>query len=176
MRHSLRLLLALLPAFALVLTLQPRPAAAQPTICCLLPDNGFGTADHVPNCSIGYVGQMVATNGLPLGSSLQFAASLLTRSLRITHENLKLRDPAFVASLDDVRRFRSAHQVESYLGLVPRERSSGEHQVRGRITSLRSQEGTGRSLSGRRSSPAWIAPRSAWRSSALKGRVPYSAS
>jgi transposase len=41
---------------------------------------------------------------------------------------------AFVAALDDVRRFRNAHQVESYLGLVPRERSSGEHQVRGHIT------------------------------------------
>jgi anthraniloyl-CoA monooxygenase len=34
---------------------------------------------------------------------LEFAASLLTRSLRITHENLKLRDPAFVERLD--RRF-----------------------------------------------------------------------
>jgi anthraniloyl-CoA monooxygenase len=31
---------------------------------------------------------------------IQFAASLLTRSLRVTHENLKLRDPAFVARLD----------------------------------------------------------------------------
>ncbi len=31
---------------------------------------------------------------------LQFAASLLTRSLRITHENLKLRDPEFVARID----------------------------------------------------------------------------
>lgn len=41
---------------------------------------------------------------------------------------------AYVAALDDVRRFRNAHQVESYLGMVPRERSSGEHQVRGRIT------------------------------------------
>ena len=41
---------------------------------------------------------------------------------------------AFVTALDDVSRFRNAHQVESYLGLVPRERSSGEHQVRGRIT------------------------------------------
>lgn len=41
---------------------------------------------------------------------------------------------AFVAAMDDVGRFRDAHQVESYLGLVPRERSSGEHQVRGRIT------------------------------------------
>jgi len=31
---------------------------------------------------------------------IQFAASLLTRSLRITHENLKQRDPAFIARLD----------------------------------------------------------------------------
>ncbi len=31
---------------------------------------------------------------------LQFAASVLTRSLRITHENLKRRDPAFVRRLD----------------------------------------------------------------------------
>ena len=41
---------------------------------------------------------------------------------------------AFVATIDDVRRFRRAHQVEAYLGLVPRELSSGEHQRRGRIT------------------------------------------
>ncbi len=34
---------------------------------------------------------------------LEFAASLLTRSLRITHENLKLRDPDFVQRID--RRF-----------------------------------------------------------------------
>jgi anthraniloyl-CoA monooxygenase len=31
---------------------------------------------------------------------LQFAASLLTRSLRITHENLRLRDPGFVERID----------------------------------------------------------------------------
>ncbi len=31
---------------------------------------------------------------------LQFAASLLTRSLRVTHENLRVRDPEFVAGLD----------------------------------------------------------------------------
>ncbi|HYB11330.1 MAG TPA: bifunctional salicylyl-CoA 5-hydroxylase/oxidoreductase [Alphaproteobacteria bacterium] len=31
---------------------------------------------------------------------LQFAFSLLTRSLRISHENLKLRDPAFVGKVD----------------------------------------------------------------------------
>jgi transposase len=41
---------------------------------------------------------------------------------------------AFVATLDDVHRFRSAHQVEAYLDLTPREYSSGEHQRRGRIS------------------------------------------
>ncbi len=41
---------------------------------------------------------------------------------------------AFVATIDDVRRFRRAHEVEAYLGLVPRELSSGERQHRGRIT------------------------------------------
>jgi len=41
---------------------------------------------------------------------------------------------AFVATLDDITRFTTAHQVEAYLGLVPSERSSGERQRRGRIT------------------------------------------
>ena len=39
-----------------------------------------------------------------------------------------------VATLDTTERFRGAHQVEAYLGLVPRERSSGEKQRKGRIT------------------------------------------
>lgn len=41
---------------------------------------------------------------------------------------------AFVATLEDVARFHGAHQVAAYLGLVPRERSSGERQHRGAIT------------------------------------------
>ena len=41
---------------------------------------------------------------------------------------------AFVATLDVVTRFTSAHQVEAYLGLTPREYSSGERQQRGRIS------------------------------------------
>ncbi len=41
---------------------------------------------------------------------------------------------SFVATVDDVRRFRRAHQVQSYLGLVPREWSSSETQRKGRIT------------------------------------------
>lgn len=41
---------------------------------------------------------------------------------------------AFVATLDCITRFQSAHQVEAYLGLTPREYSSGEQQRRGRIS------------------------------------------
>jgi transposase len=41
---------------------------------------------------------------------------------------------AFVATIDDVRRFSHAHQGEAYLGLVPRELSSGDSQRRGSIT------------------------------------------
>jgi transposase len=40
---------------------------------------------------------------------------------------------AYVAALDDVSRFSGAAQVTSYLGLVPREHSSGEQQRRGRV-------------------------------------------
>jgi transposase len=57
----------------------------------------------------------------------------------------------FVAALDDAGRFDNAHQVESYLGLVPRERSSGEIQRRGRI----SKAGSSRAR--------WLLVEAAWR-------------
>lgn len=41
---------------------------------------------------------------------------------------------AFVCTIDTIERFHGAHQLESYLGLVPSERSSGEKQHRGQIT------------------------------------------
>jgi transposase len=41
---------------------------------------------------------------------------------------------AFIAAIDHAQRFRLAHQLEAYLGLVPREYSSGETQRRGAIT------------------------------------------
>jgi transposase len=41
---------------------------------------------------------------------------------------------AFVAALDAVARFASAHQVQAYLGLGPSEYSSGDRRARGRIT------------------------------------------
>jgi transposase len=41
---------------------------------------------------------------------------------------------AFASTIDEVSRFRNAHQVEAYLGLTPTEMSSGERQQRGHIT------------------------------------------
>ena len=40
----------------------------------------------------------------------------------------------FVAAIDEIARFDSAHKVESYLGLVPGESSSSERQQRLSIT------------------------------------------
>jgi transposase len=58
---------------------------------------------------------------------------------------------AFVAALDDVTRFQGAHQVQAYLGLIPRERSSGERQHRGAIT----KQGNSR--------VRWLLVEAAWR-------------
>jgi transposase len=41
---------------------------------------------------------------------------------------------AFVSVIDEARRFNNAHQVESYLGLVPSEDTTGGRQRLGRIT------------------------------------------
>lgn len=41
---------------------------------------------------------------------------------------------AFVSVVDDARRFRNAHQLEAYLGLVPSENSSGDRRRLGSIT------------------------------------------
>src|SRR5207249_10192011 len=41
---------------------------------------------------------------------------------------------AVVAELHDFRRFLTARSLMAYLGLVPSEHSSGEHQRRGAIT------------------------------------------
>ena len=41
---------------------------------------------------------------------------------------------AFVATIDDITRFRSAHELEASLGVVPSERSSGEKRQLGHIT------------------------------------------
>ena len=41
---------------------------------------------------------------------------------------------AFVSVIDEAKRFRHAHQIGSYLGLVPAENTSGDHRRLGAIT------------------------------------------
>ncbi len=65
---------------------------------------------------------------------------------------------SFVATLDDAGRFRGAHQVGAYLGLVPREWSSSERQRRGHIT----KAGNGRMR--------WLLVEAAWRVATNKKR------
>jgi len=75
--RSLRLALVLLcAAVASAFVLAPSSAFAQPVNCCLLPENGGGTADLPPNCPIGYNGLGVIDQGFPAGSSLLVVARL----------------------------------------------------------------------------------------------------
>ena len=62
------------------------------------------------------------------------AADARVRRLRTAPSIGPVTAAAFVATVDDVQRFRHAHQLEAYLGLVPRECSSGDTQRRGPIT------------------------------------------
>jgi len=66
-----------------------------------------------------------------------------------------------VAALDDITRFPSAHAVEAYLGLVPREYSSAERHHRGGITK------TGNSRA------RWLLVEAGWR--LLRSRAPDAA-
>jgi transposase len=62
------------------------------------------------------------------------AADPVARRLATTPGVGPVTAVAFVATLDDVTRFARPGQVAAYLGLVPREHSSGERQRRGAIT------------------------------------------
>lgn len=74
MRLPTPLFLSLLCAVPLAI-MAPSPATAQGT-CCVLPDNGTGTADLPPNCPTGYNGPMNILDGLqPLGT-IQIQARL----------------------------------------------------------------------------------------------------
>jgi transposase len=118
-----------------------------------------GQGQRVPSCSAeGFVGQVEAL-GLaePLATTLApllRALTTLTASIEASEDRLgalTAGDPrvqalqsvpgiglitaaAFVATLDDVGRFGSAAQLTAYLGLVPRDRSSGDGHRSGRIT------------------------------------------
>ena len=57
-------------------------------------------------------------------------AALLTTALSVG----PVTASAFVATIDDITRFRTAHELEAFLGVVPSERSSGEKRQLGPIT------------------------------------------
>lgn len=74
MRLAPRLLLATGLALGLVL---PAVAFAQIPPPCWVPDNGTGTADHVPSYPNGYTGLMQIVDGLPPASTIDISAALL---------------------------------------------------------------------------------------------------
>src|SRR3989441_12485454 len=78
------------------------------------------------------------------------AADEVTRPLTTVPGVGPVTATAFVATVDDVTRFRDAHQVEAYLGLIPCEWSSSEAQRRGHIT----KAGNGRMR--------WLLVQAAW--------------
>jgi len=62
-------------ALALALSISPGMAAADP--CCLLPDDGTGTADLPPDCPPdGYLGSLALIDGLPAGGTMDMDARL----------------------------------------------------------------------------------------------------
>jgi transposase len=114
---------------------------------------------RVPSSSSRCVAERIAA--LPLSPTLTGELAPLFAVLGAVNEELRVldrrlealarRDPAvarlmsvpgvgpvtasaFVATVDDVGRFRSAHDLEAYLGLVPSEQSSGDKRRLGRIT------------------------------------------
>ncbi|HEV2671773.1 MAG TPA: IS110 family transposase [Gemmatimonadales bacterium] len=68
---------------------------------------------------------------------------------------------AVVATVDDITRFPSAHQLEAYFGVVPSEQSSGEKRRIGRITKAGNRR------------VRWLLVEAAWR--ILRSRSPATA-
>lgn len=114
---------------------------------------------RVASCTAEYFRRHVAEIGLP--EHLRLAVEPLLEVLRVLDEQIGAADEklaavakqealvkrlclipgigpvtsiTFVAILGEASRFASAKQVRAYLGLVPKEDSSGERQHRGHIT------------------------------------------
>jgi hypothetical protein len=75
MRFATRSFFCALALIALGLHAGPRDLFAQEP-CCVVPDNGGGTADHPPSCSIGYTGHCEIVDGLAPGSTVQIPSNL----------------------------------------------------------------------------------------------------
>ena len=76
MRVATRSLLCIFMIAVLGVHAGSRNAYAQSGPCCILPDNGGGTADHPPNCPGGYVGHTTIVDGLPVGTTVQIPSVL----------------------------------------------------------------------------------------------------
>ena len=77
MKLPTRVFLTLLAAAVVVTAGAPRDASAQPPgPCCVVPDNGTGTADHPPSCLVGYQGELTILDGLPPGTTIDIATTL----------------------------------------------------------------------------------------------------
>jgi transposase len=96
----------------------------------------------LPECLRAVMGPVLATLE-PINQQVEAAeraiqqvvqGNALVRRLRTAPGVGPITAVAFVAALDGVERFAGPHQVECYLGLVPREKSSGERQHKGAIT------------------------------------------
>jgi hypothetical protein len=70
------LLLASITSLALGFCGVPQDVHAQVGPCCVVPDNGSGTADHPPSCPSGYAGQMEILDGLIPAATIDVAAIL----------------------------------------------------------------------------------------------------
>src|SRR5688572_24393416 len=92
----------------------------QPSCCLQIPEA------IAPTTSTGAVSPRSALGRV-------FAQHAVVRRLTTLPGIGPITASAYVAALDDAARFGGAAQVASYLGLVPREYSSGEQQRRGRV-------------------------------------------
>lgn len=84
---------------------------------------------------------LIALEGLaPLIATADRAATAQARGDAVTRQLMTapgvgpITALTYRAALDNVERFADAGAVTSYLGVVPREHSSGDHQRKGRIT------------------------------------------
>jgi transposase len=114
---------------------------------------------RVPNCGVGVFTKRVEELALPENLSFEIEPLLKVMTAlneQIEHSTGQLKEQAesnevtkrfctvpgigaitattYLAIIDDIERFESASHVASYIGIVPREQSSSEKRIRGRIT------------------------------------------
>jgi transposase len=145
LRHELAVRRALVEARAQLVT----------TVRGLLRAHGSKVASCAPEAFVAHVRAMTLPDDLralldPLVGTID-RLELELAQVELRQQRVCLQEPiigllmsapgvgatvaaAFVSVIDDASRFQNAHQVESYLGLVPSEDSSGTHRRIGAIS------------------------------------------